>query len=190
MLQSLFESFVNPKPRPDVGGLLSCFEIELQIWMSALKDKCIDSLNPRDSEVIWSAFRKRLVSVSLNLQDVCVAHALENISESVKVAQLNVTRLPVRLLENVYDIAIGASSSRENAEGMDVEDQVAEGQTVVAQNVEDFAVVIFSGTQVVEETLSSEQPKAMKIEHAPSSSVAQTLNELKKENEELKNKFD
>lgn len=47
-----------------------------------------------------------------------------------------------------------------------------------------------SEAQVATENPSSEQPTAMEIQNIPSSSVVQTLNELKKENEELKNKFD
>lgn len=97
-------------------------------------------------------------------------------------------------MKNVFDSIVGESSSGENDEAENVEDQAAEGQIVedqavedqigVAQNGEDTnVVVVVSEAHVATENPSSQQPTVMEIENIPSSSVVQTLNELKKENE-------
>lgn len=170
------------------------------MWMTSLKDKCINSTNPYDSKVLWTAFRKRLIFISSNLQDICAADALENLYESMSFYQLNVPRRQVHFLKNVSDSIVGESSSGENDEAQNVEDQTAEGQIAEDQAAEDQIVEAHNGedpnanvvvyeAKVATENPSSEQPTAMEIENA-SSSVAQTLNELNKENEELKSKFD
>lgn len=175
LLLSFIEAYLKHKPRPGVGNLLSRFETEMKIWIYALKEKCIHSLNPHDSEVIWTAFRKRFTYVTLNLQEACSADALEKFSEALRTVQLCINRSPVRLLENKPDIVVCPSSSKYAVEPQIVEDLHAEEVT--------------SEAQVVEETPSSDQPSIMEIETAPPSLVFQTLTDLKKESEDVQSKF-
>lgn len=101
--------------------------------MTSLKAKCIDSLSPSDSEVLWTAFRKRFNSVSSNLQVVCAVDAMENLYQSMSFDQLNVPKRQVHFLKNVLEFDSYASFFGENDEAEIVEDQNAGGQIAEEQ---------------------------------------------------------
>lgn len=87
-------------------------------------------------------------------------------------------------------MVVGDTAEEQMVEDQADERQIAEEQMVIAQIVEDLNAAVESEVLVATEIPSSYQPTEMDIENIPSSSVVQTLNEIKKENEELKSKQD
>lgn len=176
----------NPQIKPNVGKLLSGFENEIQIWISFLKENCSNSQSPVEPEQLWSKFRKRFDTVASNIQDICCKDALKNLFESIKRRVIFLKDVPEHENYTGFVERCAATKAAERSFLNSVFNQIDADLNAALMSENKIVAV----SEKSAEELVSEQPEDMQIDYVPLTSMLKSLDEIRREAEEMKNRQD
>ena len=187
---------------------LQKFEKDMKNWMILLKDNLDNNLCPSASADLWKTFKRKFISESHTLKDLCYSHAYEKFTECLKGLQ----KAAYSICNEKPPLQLDIATWQPPADHMDISDDENYEPETADPNAR--ALVLYKPlrnlprvsrkkvltmmvdlntlfTKFVGPRSSGSSSKVVSIEDVDSTSVVlETLKDLKKENEAVRERLD